>query len=338
MGALYVTEQGAMLRRTGERLLVTKDNELVQDVPIVHIDQVVIVGNIQITTPAVALLLQKEIDVVFMSVHGKYRGRLMTTGSKFAELRHRQLRLVENDALVLSLARSLVVAKLNGQAALLRRLEPSRKAVAGIEQATREAQRASSLNALRGYEGSGAAAFFGGLQALFPAQWGFARRVYHPPTDRINALLSLGYTLLLKDAMAATQLVGLDPYVGVFHALDYGRPSLCLDLIEPFRPVVDGLVVSLVSSGRIAWDEFSERKQDRAMLLTDGARKRYLQAYEDRMARRTPANSLAADAEAGHPGPAEQTTVRRCIELESRAWARVVMGKSKGFVPFVARE
>jgi len=325
MSALYVTEQGAVLRRTGERLLVTKKDELLNDVPIIHVDQVVIVGNIQITTPAVALLLQKEIDVVFLSRYGKYRGRLMTTGSKFAELRHRQLYLLQDDRQTLALSRELVVNKLTGQAALLKRLGAGGPAARRVEQAIRQARRSGSLESLRGYEGSGGAAYFEGLRRLIPAGWGFTKRVYHPPTDRVNSLLSLGYTLLLKDVTAAVQLVGLDPYLGVFHALDYGRPSLCLDLMEPFRPVVDDLVLGLLTDGRIARDEFEKRKKDGAMLLANEAWKRYLQAYEDRMARR-----VAYDRRS------EQTTIRRCLELQSRSWARVALGKAKDFRAFAA--
>ena len=325
MSALYVTEQGAVLRRTGERLLVTREEKLLNDVPIIHVEQVVIVGNIQITTPAVALLLQKEVDVVFLSRYGKYRGRLMTTGSKFAELRHRQLCLMEDGRQILALARELVVAKLAGQAALLERLGAGQPAAGRVKEAARRARRAASVESLRGYEGSGGAAYFDGFRELVPSGWGFIKRIYHPPTDRINAMLSLGYTLLLKDVTTAVQLVGLDPYLGVFHALDYGRPSLCLDLMEPFRPVVDDLVLGLVAGGRIAREAFEKRKKDGAVLLVNEARKRYLRAYEDRMARRT-----------AYPRGGEETTIRRCLEVQARRWARVVLGKAKTFPAFVA--
>ena len=325
MSALYVREQGAVLRRTGERLLVTKEKELLNDVPIIHIDQVVIVGNIQITTQAMTLLLQKEIDVVFLSRYGKYRGRLMTTGSKFAELRRRQLFLIGIDRAALDLARELVVAKLIGQSALLKRLTSNRSAIKGIEQAVSQARRAPALDSLRGYEGSGGAAYFGGLRTLIPVDWGFNKRVYHPPTDRVNAMLSLGYTLLLKDVTTKVQLVGLDPYIGVFHVLEQGRPSLCLDLMEPFRPIVDDLVLRLIAEGQVRRGEFEKRKKDGAMLLTETAWKQYLEAYEAQMARR-----VVYD---GH----QKTTVRRCLELQTRGWARVVLGKEKRFTAFVAR-
>ena len=240
MSTLYITEQGAVLRRVGERLVVTRDHQVVEDVPIIHVEQVVVMGNIQLTTPAMALLLQRDVDVVFLSSRGKFRGRLMTTGSKFAQLRHRQLGLMNDGKRVLAVAQELVAAKLANQAHLLARLG-ARQAVRELRRDVEKARRASTLDGLRGHEGAAGARHFAALKQIIPTEWGFTRRIYHPPTDPVNGLLSLGYTLLLKDATAAVQLAGLDPFLGFFHAMDYGRPSLALDLMEPFRPLIESV-------------------------------------------------------------------------------------------------
>ena len=223
MSALYLTEQGAVLRRIGERLVVTKNHQVLEDVPIIHVEQVVVAGNIQLTTPVVALLLQREVDVVYLSSRGKFRGRLMTTGSKFAQLRHRQLRLMNDEKAVLTIAQELVVAKLENQAHLLEHLG-AQQAARKIHQDGQKAHSSSSLDSLRGHEGAAGARYFGALKQLVPAEWGFARRVYHPPTDPVNALLSLGYTLLLKDTTATVQLVGLDPFWVFSTSLTMGGP------------------------------------------------------------------------------------------------------------------
>ncbi|HEY67686.1 MAG TPA: CRISPR-associated endonuclease Cas1, partial [Thermoflexia bacterium] len=283
MPTLYLREQGAVLRKVGERLVVTKGEEVLEDVPIIHVDQVVVMGNVQLTTPAVALLLRKEVDVVFLSSRGRFRGRLVTTGSKFARLRHAQLRMLDEEKAVLAVARELVAAKLINQAHLLERLG-ARRAAREIERDVRKARRASSLDGLRGHEGAAGARYFAALRRLIPSEWGFVKRTYHPPPDPVNALLSLGYTLLLKDAVAAAQLVGLDPYLGFFHALDYGRPSLALDLIEPFRPLVDGLVLGWIVERKVSPRDFRPaRREDGAVLLDDEARTRYFRAYERQM-------------------------------------------------------
>lgn len=323
MTALYLTEQGAVLRRVGERLVVTKDHQVLEDVPIIHVEQVVVMGNIQLTTPAVALLLQREVDVVFLSSRGKFRGRLMTTGSKFAQLRHRQLRLMDDREKVLAIAQDLVEAKLANQAHLLERLG-AQPAARKIGQDAAQARRATTLDGLRGHEGAAGARYFGALRQLIPAEWGFTQRIYHPPTDPVNALLSLGYTLLLKDVSAAVQLAGLDPFLGFFHAIDYGRPSLALDLMEPFRPLVDGLVMGRLAEGKVRPRDFrAKRRSDGAVLLNDDARTRYLRAYERQMESRVP-----------YPPTGERTSCRRCLELQARQLVQVVLGKRARFRAF----
>ncbi|RLC71522.1 MAG: CRISPR-associated endonuclease Cas1 [Chloroflexi bacterium] len=325
MGALYLTEQGSVLRRTGERLVVTKDGQRLQEVPIIHVEQVVVMGNVQLTTPAVALLLQKDVDVVFLSSYGKFRGRLMTTGSKFAELRHRQLQMMSEEARCLSLARAIVTGKLRNQQTVLRGLGVRGSPVKAIERAIGQVQQAGNLDSLRGFEGSAGAQYFAALRTLIPARWGFTKRIYHPPTDPVNALLSFGYTLLLKDTHAAVQLVGLDPFLGVFHALEYGRPSLVLDAMEEFRPLVDEMVLEMVLGGGVRLNDFQPpRRKDKAVLLHDEPRKGFLQAYESQISRRV-----------RYPPTGERTTYRRCVELQVRQLARVVLGQERRYRPFV---
>jgi CRISPR-associated protein Cas1 len=324
MSALYITEQGAVLRRVGERLVVTgKEREVLEDVPIIHVDQVVVMGNVQLTTPAMALLLQRDVDVVFLSSRGKFRGRLMTTGSKFAQLRHRQLRLVDDETAVLAIAQEIVVAKLNNQAHLLEQLGGA-GAVRDIHRDADKARRAASLDSLRGHEGAAGARYFAALRACIPTEWGFTQRIYHPPTDPVNAMLSLGYTLLLKDATAAVQLTGLDPFMGFFHAMDYGRPSLPLDLMEPFRPLIDGLVLGWVQERGNPGDDFDTRRQEHgAVLLKDGARNRYFRLYERQMVQK-----------GLYPPTGERTAYRRCLELQARELAQVVLGQRARFRAF----
>jgi CRISPR-associated protein Cas1 len=328
MTTLYVKEQGAVLRRTGERLVVTKDREVLEDVPILHVEQVVIMGNVQLTTPATALLLQKDIDVVFLSSYGKFRGRLMTTGSRFARLRHAQLQYLADEQAVLALAQAIVAGKLRNQAALLRRLPGARSlgsAVQTLDQVRRRARQATDLDSLRGYEGTAGASYFGALRTQIPQTWGFTRRIYHPPPDPVNAMLSLGYTLILKDITAAVQLVGLDPFLGFFHALDYGRPSLCLDLMEAFRPLVDGMVFQLIHDQRIQEGEFkpTEKNGKDAVLLEEPALQRYLRVYEQLINQRF-----------RYPQTGEHTPLRRCMELQTRELAQVMLRKRRRFVPF----
>ncbi len=193
-----------------------------------------------------------------------------------------------------------------------------------IHRDANKALRAGTLDSLRGHEGAAGARYFAALRRFIPAEWGFSRRIYHPPTDPVNAMLSLGYTLLLKDVTAAVQLAGLDPFLGFFHAIDYGRPSLSLDLMEPFRPLVDSLVLVWIREGKVTRKDFQpKRRKDGAVLLKDDARTRYFRAYERQMAQRML-----------YPPTGERTLCRRCIELQSRQLAQVVLKKRTRFQAF----
>lgn len=331
---IYVREQGAVVRKRGERLVVTKGFDELMDVPLVHVRQVALVGNVQLTTQAAAMLLQNDVDVVFFSQHFKFRGRLVATGSKFARLRHSQLQVMSDESKAIQIAREIVVGKLTNQRVLLQRHLANlpagsprsvlKESVDGIAHMREGAGRTESLETLRGYEGKAGAYYFAGLKALLHPGWGFQGRQYYPPPDPINAALSLGYSLLLKDAVAAVQLVGLDPYLGFFHVIEYARPSLALDVMEEFRPiVVDSMVLELVSRQQLTPADFTKTgRQERPVEMSDGGVNLLLKAYEERL-----------QTTVRHPVSGDQVTYRRCLELQVRQIANIVLGKTALYVP-----
>jgi CRISPR-associated protein Cas1 len=336
MPTIYLTDQGAVAHKRGERLVVRKEGKDILDIPLVHVDQLVVMGNIQLTTPLVAQLLLQEVDVAFFSSRGKFRGRLTPPGSKFGELRHRQLQVLNDPQASLAIARPVARGKLGNQRRVLGRLvanassevqAAARKATETIQAMERQAAAATDIDSLRGYEGSGAAAYFSGLKALIPAAWGFTGRAYFPPPDPVNAALSFGYALLQNVAMGAVQLVGLDPYLGFFHVIDYGRPSLALDVMEEFRPlVVDAIVVPLLVEGQLTSRDFRHQHDPKpAVLLADEGRNRLIEAYEKHV------NGTVV-----YPATGEKTALRRCVELQVRHLARVVMGHDGVYKPMEA--
>jgi CRISPR-associated protein Cas1 len=317
MGLLHVTTQGAVVRKRGMQVVVTKGREELEKKPIAHLDQVVLVGNVQLTTQAAALLLAHEVDVVFMTSFYGFRGRLMAQNSKFAELRHAQLVKMSDGQVKLEIARAVVVGKLTNQRTILmRQLQKARReqnrlsqAVNGIAQMIRQAQRASNLDSLRGFEGKAGAYYFGAWRLLMPKGFQFTGRAYYPAPDPVNALLSFGYGLLTKEVATAVQLVGLDPYLGFFHVISYGRPSLALDMMEEFRPIlVDGMVLELLHQGQIKPSDFERtRNPKRPVQLKVGARDLVVRTYEKRL-----------QSKVLHHVRRQHTTYRRCIELQVR--------------------
>jgi CRISPR-associated protein Cas1 len=270
MAILYVTDQGAALAKRGNRLVVEKQGRTVQWVHAFRVEQVILLGNIQVSPGAVAFLLAQGIDTVFLSYYGKYRGRLVAHLGKNIELRRRQFARLADPEVCLGLARAYVAGKIYNCRVLLRRQNQelrSAAVTAALHQLRRlgaQAREAGSRESLMGVEGSAAAAYFGCFPHLLRvADMTFPGRSRRPPKDPVNVLLSLGYTLLANAVQTQVQVAGLDPYLGSLHAPEYGRPSLVLDLMEEFRPVlVDAVALHLVNRRIIRATDFF-RPQDR---------------------------------------------------------------------------
>ncbi len=352
MTTVYVKEQGARVARRGERLVVkSREGSVLEEFPLTQVQQVVVMGNVQMTTQIMATLAEREIDVVFLSSYGKYRFRTEGEGSKHVALRQRQLRVMSEGRLALPVAQTIVDAKINNQRVILQR-QASRitssgqqnrgatvwprdrslfdRALDGMIQMQRASGGAGDLNALRGYEGKAAVYYFAAIRSLLDQSRGFERREYHPPPDPFNALLSFAYSLLLKDVRAAVQTVGLDLYLGFFHEVNQGRPSLALDLMEEWRPLIaDALVLELVNRGALLPDDFVRTGQKQLPVkLSEAGVERVLQAYGSRLSGRL-----------YHPlaGPGGETTLQQAVVLQARRMARLITGQETTYEPIRAK-
>lgn len=259
----YVTTQGARIVREGRHLLVRKEDATYHTLFTYKLQQLVVAGNVVITPQALRLLLQENIDTVFLRFDGRYLGRLANAESKNVFLRKRQFALVDDVSFCLEVARRIVIGKLTNMATVLSRISRTRKAAVAATAAeeirglAKRAETATGLDALRGFEGAAAACYFQRLGLGLDQDWGFRQRVRRPPTDPVNAVLSLLYTFLINRAYAAVRVAGLDPFPGVLHTLDYGRHALPLDLVEEFRTLVaDTLTLSLFNLGVLKEDDF----------------------------------------------------------------------------------
>ena len=331
MAQVFLTEQGAIARKVDGRMVVTKDGNVLADIPLIKVEAIRVIGRgITLTTPLLVYLMEEGIDTVFLSQSQRYYGRAAGKGGAQGALRTRQVVAAGDPKRALDLARGVVRGKLINQRFVLRRRgggEAVGRGMDGIAALLERLDTVSSLDVLRGIEGQAAALYFAGLRQLLQRDLGFARRVQHPPTDPVNSMLSFGYTLLLNDLVSAVHLVGLDPSIGFFHALDHGRPSLALDLEEEFRPVVvDTLVLALVNGNEIGPDDFRVGTEAaRPVLLADAARRLFLQRYAARL-----------ETAVRHPATGERTSYRRILELQVRALARALDG-SEPYVAFAAQ-
>lgn len=247
----YIREQGAKISREGQRLIVTTP-DMKRTLFVEQLEQLLLFGNVQLTSPALLFLLREDVDTVFLRADGRYMGRLSNREQANVFLRKRQFALMDDSAFCLSVARRIVQAKLANQATLMARIKRARgkpqagEAAAALRELARRADALDDIDALRGLEGSGAALYFRHLPLAFTEDWGFTRRVRRPPTDPVNAVLSLLYTLLINRCHAAVRIAGLDPYPAALHRPAYGRQSLPLDLVEEFRAMLaDTLAIAL---------------------------------------------------------------------------------------------
>lgn len=260
---VYVTTQGAHIVKDGRRLLVKKDGAVCNTLFSHQLEQLILCGNVQVTTQALRLLMHAGIDTVFLTRDGRYRGRLAQEEPKNVLLRQRQFELARDEAFCLRQARRMVTGKLRNMIMVLQRIRRRRDAKA-VGQAAERLRRllpaveaATGLEVLRGLEGKAAAGYFLVLRHGLDKDFGFRHRVRRPPTDPVNAVLSLLYTFITNRLYTAVRLAGLDPYPGVLHSLDYGRCALPLDLVEEWRPLLaDTLMLALFNLGVIKLEDF----------------------------------------------------------------------------------
>ncbi len=352
---LYVQSPGAHVGRRGAHLVVTLEGREINRAPIATVRQVVVFGNAQVSTQALHTLAEAEVPLVFLSGHGRFVASVMPAPPKNVGLRAAQYRVFSDPARTLDLARAVVAAKIANQRTLLMRSLRSQSAARGDGASEeggateRSSTRASDEPAARdmaamaarvstaadpgvllGLEGQAAALYFGEFGRMLKARspgrsFDFTTRNRRPPRDPVNALLSFAYAMLVKDCFSAVCTVGFDPYQGFYHAGRHGRPSLALDLMEEFRPVIaDSVVLSLINNGMLADGDFLTWRD--ACALTDDGRATFFKAYEGRKA-----------TEVTHPTFGYTMTYGRMLEIQARMLSGYVRGDLPAYTGFTVR-
>lgn len=344
--ALYLNTQGLRIGRKDERLVVRQEGKDIDEVRLHDLLHVALFGNIQISTQAIQALCTAEIPITYFSMGGWFYGITRGHGLKNVFLRIEQFRSARDFDPCLHLARRFIHAKIRNQRTMLMRnhLEPPRSALNRLKQFAHQALHAPRLHVLLGIEGNAASEYFAHFDGMIkatdrthpavtqrpdetaaPLDFHFNERNRRPPTDPVNAMLSLAYSLLAKDCTIAALTVGFDPYVGFYHQPRFGRPALALDLMEEFRPLVaDSTVLSCINNRVIQPRDFV--RAGRAVNLTTTARRRFFQMYEQRM------NTLLI-----HPVFGYKVSYRRALELQARLLARVLTGEIPHYIPMTTR-
>lgn len=335
---LYLNAQGLRVGKSGDVLQVKDKDDRKQEVRIGEICQVNLMGNIQVSTQAIQALCEAGKPVCYFSQGGWFYGITTGLNQKNVFLRRAQFRLAEEDWFQLALARKLVAGKVKNQRTMLQRnhLEPSPQSLLSLKQMMEQAERADSLQQLLGIEGNAARVYFGDFAGMIKLEqdggqdtsqfrFDFSGRNRRPPRDAVNALLSLGYSLLTKDLTIACYAVGFDPYIGFYHQPRFGRPALALDLMEPFRALIaDSAVLTAINTGMVTPRDFVQAGP--AVALTPGGRRGFFRAYE-----------LKMDTLVTHPIFEYRVSYRRLMEIQARLLARYLEGEIAEYPVFVTR-
>ncbi len=304
MAFVYLAHQGAQVRRQGEALLVEADGRKLADLEIHGVEALCIFGRIHLTLPAVELLLQREVETAFLTMNGRLKGQLTPARPKNITLRLEQFRRFFDPAARLAMARTVVRAKLANARELLQRYRYNHPeadlaaALAGVEDAMAGVDRAAGVESLRGVEGAGTRAYFAGLATMCRGPLSFTGRSSRPPADPFNALLSLGYVLLVNEIMHLTDAVGLDPYLGFYHEIQDRRAALALDLVEELRhPLIDRFCLYLNNNRVFGPEDFqADPEEPGGVVLRSEPFRRFLREYDGWM-RRSPRGCRPAPRE-----------------------------------------
>lgn len=338
---LYLNAQGLHVGKSGNVLKVKEKDKVLQEVRIAETCQVSLFGNIQLTTQAAQALCENEVPIAYFSQGGWFYGITQGLGVRNIALRREQFRLADEPAFCLDIARTLVAGKIRNQRTMLQRnhVEPPSHQIALLKSYAEDAEKADSLQQLLGIEGNAARTYFGLFSGMIksgeshvpsttgPAEFpfDFTHRNRRPPKDPVNALLSLAYSVLAKDLTIVCAAVGFDPFLGFYHQPRFGRASLPLDLMEPFRPLIaDSAVLSVINTRMITPRDFIRVGQSVA-LKPDG-RKAFFRAYEQRM-----------DTLVTHPLFGYRLNYRRLLEIQTRLLARVVTREMTTYPVFTTR-
>lgn len=340
LNTLYVTTPEAYLRLEGETVCVMVEDAKRLQVPLHHLGALVLFDHVMVSPALLGRCAEDGRSLVWLSRSGRFRARLEGPLSGNILLRQAQHRAADDPPTALRLARASVAGKLrNSRQTLLRgareTADPGERdmlaqAARRLGNQLRKLPLAENGDTLRGYEGDAASVYFGALPLLIkPSLRGdfpFDGRNRRPPRDRVNALLSFLYALVLADCRAAQETVGLDPQLGFLHAVRPGRPALALDLLEEFRaPLADRLAVTLINRGQIRAGDF-EVSEGGAVLLNDASRKTVITAYQSRKQ-----DTLR------HPLLDSEAPVGLLAHIQARLLARHLRGDIADYIPFLHR-
>ncbi len=327
---LVVQDSRSHVGIRGDQVVVSREGVVVAKLPINQLRHLFVYGVPQISSQLIHALLERAVSVGYFSPAGRFLGTLGGLPASGVDARRGQYRMFDNPEIRLILAREALRAKIHNQRVMLMRNGEADQTILRTMADYRDmVADATDLDTARGIEGAAAAAYFAEFSSMLNenswAQFSFAGRNRRPPRDPVNAMLSLGYSILSKEVAGVCCAVGLDPFLGFLHQPRYGRPALALDLMEEFRPLIaDSVVISLINRREIFASDFVSTTS--GTFMNEKGRKIFWESWFRRM-----------DTEVSHPEFGYKMSYRRMIEVQVRQLWRFCRGESRTYHGFTTR-
>lgn len=325
---LYATNPGSRLTKRGGRVVLVEEGKVTASRRLLDVSHIAVLGNVDVSSALLRACFEDGMPVIWFTSGGWFKGVAMGMPASNVNVRMRQHRACALGSP--ELASAFVAGKIRNCRTLLRRhlREDAGRLLSQLSELAKAAEVERSIESLLGIEGTAARIYFSRFGSLLkgaPGSFAFEERNRRPPRDPVNALLSFVYALLMKDVTAASIAAGLDPHIGLYHRPGFGRPALALDLAEEFRPLIgDSTVMMAINNGEIAEQDFVSRAG--GVSLTDKGRRKAIAAYERRMT-----------SELTHPIFRYKASYRRCLEIQARLLAAVLVGDVPSYRPLTTR-
>lgn len=337
LNTLYVLTQGAYVAKEDETVVVRIDHEKKLQLPILSLGSIVCFGQISCSPALMHFCAERNVAISFLSESGRFLASVIGPMHGNVLLRREQYRRADDETQTRTIAISIIAAKiLNARSSVLRALRDRpevpgavemRRSAAALSGFATQLTHATSLDEARGIEGAAAREYFSAIDPMITQNkdaFFYRERSRRPPLDRVNALLSFAYTLVMHDVVAALECVGLDPAVGFLHRDRPGRAGLALDLLEELRGwLADRFVLSLINLRQIGATDF-QTMENGAVLLADEGRKSFIAAYQKRK-----------QEELIHPFLEEKVMIGMIPHIQAQLLARHLRGDLDGYPPFI---